>query len=500
MSLTHPLTPQTTTTTMMIPVHTSVCNTHCARCLWHLPVLTSLALSHASAGFSKEEETLICHAHAQRLATAVYLLLDKPESNKPEHNRPSARFVWADHVARLTPAEFKLRYRVCADSFYKLLGILESALQVDEVRANYIRPGNAIAIETRLAAALRYFAGGDPLDLKLIYCMSKQQVMNCVWHVVDAIHLNLDNIQFPLDDHDKLQVLESEFASGTRGQFWRGQVGAIDGVHFKMKCPSSTDCKDPMRFYVSRKQEFALLAIAICDYHRRFTFVEIAHASQTHDSAAWSATELAQRICKEGLPCINGVQLFLNGDAAFPLSPTMITPSNGDPSLDNFDFYQSSNRMAIECAFGILVRRWGVLWRPLSQKFDRRAPLVAALMKLHNFCITERLQNADGGACEGPDVSGKMGEVQPSRFQKTPKFDKDQRPVHHLDTCRSSDEGAPSRALAAQRGPKASTRDALAAALAASGYVRMLGGQQVIRKAKRPRGRAAAASVSPETA
>ena len=121
-------------------------------------------------------------------------------------------------------------------------------------------------------------------------------------------------------------------------------------------------------------------------------------------------------------------------------------------------------------------------------------------MKLHNFCITERLENAASEACEGPEVSGKMGEVQPSRFQKTPKFDKDQRPVHHLDTCRSSDEGAPSRALAAQRGAKASTRDALAAALAAAGFVRMVGGQQVIRKAKRSRGRGAAASSSPETA
>ncbi len=58
---------------------------------------------------------------------------------------------------------------------------------------------------------------------------------------------------------------------------------------------------------------------------------------------------------------------------------------------ERFDFYQSSNRMAIECAFGILIRRWGVLWRKLRQRFDRRAPLIGALMRLHNFCIDERL-------------------------------------------------------------------------------------------------------------
>jgi hypothetical protein len=56
---------------------------------------------------------------------------------------------------------------------------------------------------------------------------------------------------------------------------------------------------------------------------------------------------------------------------SFPLGPNMIVPSTGDASLDNFDFYQSSTRMAIECAFGILIRRWGLLWRSLECSFHR---------------------------------------------------------------------------------------------------------------------------------
>ena len=61
---------------------------------------------------------------------------------------------------------------------------------------------------------------------------------------------------------------------------WQGmEVGAIDGVHFRMMCPASNEVEDPMRYYVARKQEYALLAIAICDYHRRFTFVDISWLS-----------------------------------------------------------------------------------------------------------------------------------------------------------------------------------------------------------------------------
>ena len=77
--------------------------------------------------------------------------------------------------------------------------------------------------------------------------------------------------------------------------------------------------------------------------------------------------------------------------SAFSLSNSMITPSGGE--LDDFDFHQSSNRMAIECAFGILVKRWGVLWRPSCVRFDRRAALISACVRLHNFCIDKRIED-----------------------------------------------------------------------------------------------------------
>ena len=36
-------------------------------------------------------------------------------------------------------------------------------------------------------------------------------------------------------------------------------MGAIDGVHFKMKCPSSKAVKDPVRYKVTRKDIYALV-------------------------------------------------------------------------------------------------------------------------------------------------------------------------------------------------------------------------------------------------
>ena len=92
--------------------------------------------------------------------------------------------------------------------------------------------------------------------------------------VIDAINKNL-KVEFPLHDVDKLNILEAEFRAASRGGIWRGQVGAVDGVHFAMEAPGKSDVRDAMRYYVAHKAEYALLCMAVCDAKRRFTFYDI---------------------------------------------------------------------------------------------------------------------------------------------------------------------------------------------------------------------------------
>ena len=48
-------------------------------------------------------------------------------------------------------------------------------------------------------------------------------------------------------------------------------------------------------------------------------------------------------------------------------------------------------RIRIECAFGMLVQRWGILRMAMPKRLSipRIIALVNALAKLHNFCIDE---------------------------------------------------------------------------------------------------------------
>ena len=56
---------------------------------------------------------------------------------------------------------------------------------------------------------------------------------------------------------------------------------------------------------------------------------------------------------------------------------------------DDYNFYHSQLRINIECAFGMLVSRWGILRTPLSSRFTigKIIGLVLCLGRLHNFLI-----------------------------------------------------------------------------------------------------------------
>jgi hypothetical protein len=54
---------------------------------------------------------------------------------------------------------------------------------------------------------------------------------------------------------------------------------------------------------------------------------------------------------------------------------------------DAFNYYHSNFRISIECAFGILVQRWGVLWRPMRVAYRKVSRVVELCMMMHNYCI-----------------------------------------------------------------------------------------------------------------
>ena len=85
----------------------------------------------------------------------------------------------------------------------------------------------------------------------------------------------------------------------------------------------------------------------------------------------------------------------LFGDNAYLNSSYMATPypnvanNPAHKSKDNYNFYHSQLRIQVECAFGMLVQRWGLLRSAMPRNISVRRviAMVNALMKLHNYYI-----------------------------------------------------------------------------------------------------------------
>lgn len=368
----------------------------------------------------------------QRVIVASILHADNIKRTRaPKRDRIPV--LWRDHIARLRPHEFAKRYRLSLEAFGELVTRLRVHMPAKNERMHYLSKPNSppIELEVQVACTLRWLAGGATSDLQLVYNIESATMYVFIWVVIDAINAAL-KIESPFGDTSKLSQLAADFRGYKRdgsprapGVFF-GQVGAIDGIHFAMTNPGKA-VENPLSYYVARKGCFALLCIAICDAQMRFTFADFRQSPTTHDSLAFRATELGAAIAQGCLPW----PYFLNGDSAFIAGPNMVTPSSDDA---DFDFVQSSRRVIIERSFGVLVRRWPILWRPLDCMFDRRIALVTACMKLHNFCIDTRISELPYRTAAG------RSEVQPDRWAVPPRANENSAPEEYIYTTGHFDQ------------------------------------------------------------
>ena len=304
-----------------------------------------------------------------------------PQGPKVDLDAPP--FDWPAHVRKLKPRGFRRRYRMDEPSFNELVTLCGPHLpDLNLVQALRSRRGaGAVSHAVTMAITLSYLAGSRMDDLWLVYSpISRSRLYPALWHGVYAIN-NALRIDYPYDDVEKMRDLEMDFRAHTRQQEVVGLVGCTDGAIIATRNPGRS-VDNPEAHHCSRKDTYAILLMATCDYFRKFTAWSINAVGKMHDSPTFKASRLGTAVYSDNIPH----PFVLFGDSAFANNNTMITPCGRQRDTD-FDFFQSSYRMPIECAFGILCRRWAVLARPLEVSHVRRTPLIAACLTLHNFCI-----------------------------------------------------------------------------------------------------------------
>lgn len=309
------------------------------------------------------------------------------------------------YIGRMDDRHFRRKYRMDKEAFWMLLEIIEDHLpSTGEKRKLGAVPNGPISKAARLSMALRYFAGGDPLDISDFHGVHDDEVLRSVWFVVDAIHASPElNIKFP-ESHMEQAIIMDGFKSKSAINI-DCCVGAIDGMLVWINKPTIADQQTigfgPKKFFCGRKMKYGLNMMGVCDSQRRFIWVEVAMPGAASNFYAFDQSSLKSKLETEGF-LRPGSCLF--GDNAYVNSPYMCVPwrnvSRGPK--DAMNYFHSSLRICIECAFGILVHRWGILRKPMPVNLtvQKISSLVLALCKLHNFCI-----DTSGNGVDSPEES-----------------------------------------------------------------------------------------------
>ena len=115
-----------------------------------------------------------------------------------------------------------------------------------------------------------------------------------------------------------------------------------------------------------------------------------------HDAKAFTNSSINKKLREDKLPItyqtpVAGrakVPSYLIGDPAYPLLPFCMKEYKTCTSNEEviFNNILRAARNPIECAFGRLKARWGILTRKIDFKLETIPKLVYACFVLHNFC------------------------------------------------------------------------------------------------------------------
>jgi hypothetical protein len=281
-------------------------------------------------------------------------------------------------------------YRMFPKSFWKLAVILEEKLCNKKYTCT---PNGAVTHWMRLSIALRYLAGGQPMDIALVHGVSHSIVFYSLWQVIDAINQTSSlAIKFP-ESHEEQQKIALDFKNKSSAGF-DNCVGAVDGILIWILKPTVEDCAKtccgPAKFFCGRKKKFGLNMQGTCDAQRRFTDVSICHPGATSDYLSFETSPLKHMLERPGF-LSTGMCVF--GDNAYVNTPYLATPFKNVSTgpKDSYNYYHSQLRINIECAFGMLVHRFAILRKPIARNISlkKTTAMVMACCKLHNYCITE---------------------------------------------------------------------------------------------------------------
>ena len=142
-------------------------------------------------------------------------------------------------------------------------------------------------------------------------------------------------------------------------------------------------------YFSGHYQTYGVNIQAACDHNCRFLFIGVTGPGVMGDQQAiheCGLSTLVKSTCGV-LYCIGGCAYTL----VEKLLPIYRSKQAAKERYDNFNFYTSQLHIRIEMALGVMVKRWGLLQRPITISIHNIKHLICSIGVLHNFCINEQI-------------------------------------------------------------------------------------------------------------
>ena len=285
--------------------------------------------------------------------------------------------------------EWKNNFRMSRQSFYKLCAQIRPFIE-----SQHTRMRQPISVEAQLALTLYFLSDGGRMRKTANAFGCGLSTVSCIFSkVTKAIGINLSSLYINTPTTEKEVV---ELAAGFYVAHGFPQcIGAVDGTHIPLRRPieNATD-------YINRKGFYSLNVQGCVDYRYCFIDVNIKWPGSVHDARVFAQSSLNRMLMDGTIPNSpriivqneDPVPICILGDPAYPLLPYLMKefPKGGNtPSEQFFGYRLSSSRMVVECAFGRLKARFGILQRPIDLDMKNIPYTILSCFILHNFCEME---------------------------------------------------------------------------------------------------------------
>ena len=255
--------------------------------------------------------------------------------------------------------------------------------------------GDYVSGEWKVAMALRYLSGATYFDLYLWSSINPDYTKDIVNDVIQNWFCN-DGV-FKINFYEDVLLhkanndrIRREFSSKTEG-IMNGCIGAVDGWLVKIRAPTMNEVPNPGKYF-SRKNVYGLNIQVIVDKRKRVLWRHIGEVGSSHDSQVFHDSRLGKHLQRER-EYLSQQNMYIIGDSAYALRNYLLCPyDNATPKSleDSFNYFLSSARIYVECCFGEIDRRWGILWGPIEGHLSRKKYIIDACIRLHNYIVEER--------------------------------------------------------------------------------------------------------------